>query len=282
MTNNKKDYNFKNIAGIIVLIIVLLSIGIASIKGYTQANHKNEISIRKTLDFIDKENPINISLNEQISLYNEEKKKEEERILLEKENSTKIAYLTFDDGPSQMVTKEIIEVLDNYGIKATFFVLGKMAEINPETLKLVYSSGHSIGNHGYSHNYKYIYINIDNFLLDIEKSNKTLKGILGEDFQTGLLRLPGGSFGKSKNKYVNIAEEKGYRTYDWNALNGDAEVPKKNKNQLVQRLKDTARGRKKIVILMHDTDAKKNTAKALPEIIDYLIGEGYSFKALEQ
>ena len=73
MTNNKKDYNFKNIAGIIVLIIVLLSIGIASIKGYTQANHKNEISIRKTLDFIDKENPINISLNEQISLYNEEK-----------------------------------------------------------------------------------------------------------------------------------------------------------------------------------------------------------------
>ena len=65
------------------------------------------------------------------------------------------------------------------------------------------------------------------------------------------------------------------------ALNGDAELPKKNKAQLVKRLKDTVKGKEELVILMHDTDTKMNTVGALPEIIEHLMDQGYEFKSLE-
>ena len=70
--------------------------------------------------------------------------------------------------------------------------------------------------------------------------------------------------------------------YDWNALNGDAEVKNPTKNRLISRLKATVKGRKEVIILMHDTDVKKATVEALPEIIEYLIEQGYVFKPLQQ
>lgn len=324
MSKGKKHFNFKEIIIITILSIIFSTLGIISVKGYTQYyNQRSTIYIKEILDFIGKNNPINIALNERIELYKEEerqakeiakklaeekeKKKQEEikRLAEEKkkeeaeakeveeetknklksnnENSSKVAYLTFDDGPSKKTTEDILKILDDYDIKATFFVLGKMAKANPEVLKVIYNKGHSIGNHSYSHNYKHIYKNTENFLLDIKKADETLKDILGEDFQTRLLRLPGGSFEKYKKKYVKAAaEEEGYVSYDWNALNGDAELPKKNKDELVKRLKNTVKGKEELIVLMHDTDTKKDTVKALPEIIEYLIEQGYSFKSLEQ
>ena len=312
-------FNSKEIISIIIFFTIFLFIGIISVRGYSKClNKRKVVNINRTLNFMGEENPIKITLNERIQLYDEkqelariekekeltrkieeEKKLEEEKLKQEKlkqeklkklgekpkvkesPKSTKTAYLTFDDGPSEIVTSKILKILEDYNIKATFFVQGKMAEEYPNTLETIYNNGHSIGNHSYSHNYKKIYSNVDNFLQDIKKADTVFKSVLGENFETNLLRLPGGSFEKHKKKYVKAAEEIGYISYDWDALNGDAELPKKNKAQLVKRLKDTVKGKEELVILMHDTDTKMNTVGALPEIIEHLMYQGYEFKSLE-
>lgn len=316
MSKGNKSFKIKRFISIITLFTIFIIIGIISVKDYTESSNEMDLLYTKdTLNFMAKDNPIKISLNEKIRLYEikekqdridmqneiavkilEEKKRVEKERLKQEElkrafedeekkqalKSSKTAYLTFDDGPSEIITKEILNILNDYEIKATFFILGLMAEIYPETLKLIYEKGHSIGNHSYSHDYNIIYKNTDNFLLDIERADQVFKAILGDDFETNIIRLPGGSFGKHKNKYVKAAEEHGYINYDWHALNGDAELPKKNKDQLVNRLKETIKGKKELIVLMHDTDTKINTVKALPEIIEHLISEGYVFKILEQ
>lgn len=194
----------------------------------------------------------------------------------------KIAYLTFDDGPSKTVTPKILKTLDDYKIKATFFVLGSMAEQNPSTLKTIKAKGHSIGHHSYSHNYKYLYANTNNFLGEVNRTDRIFKNTLGKNFKTSLLRFPGGSFESYKNPQKKVLQSKGYRIYDWNALNGDSEAKNVSVNTQMARLKATVRGQKELIVLMHDANGKENTAKALPQIIEYLKSQGYTFKALSE
>ena len=253
------------------------------------------IKVVDTLGIMRETNPINLAIHDQIVILEKEnadlqlisKRKdiESQRIKDETEakikKNEKIAYLTFDDGPSKVVTPKVLAILENYGVKATFFVVGNMAEKNPEILKNVYEAGHTIGNHTYSHNYGYIYRNSSNFINDIEKSNEILKTILGEDFETKLIRFPGGSFGKDKTKVVKAVKDAGYDYFDWNSLNGDAEGINLSKDRLLKRLKETTQNKKEAIILMHDTDQKSTTVEALDEIIEYLIEEGYSFGVLD-
>lgn len=194
----------------------------------------------------------------------------------------KVAYLTFDDGPSKTVTPKILKTLDNYNIKSTFFVLGSMAEKNPSILKTIKAKGHSIGHHSYSHNYKYLYGNTNNFLGEVNRTSRIFKNILGQNFNTRLLRFPGGSFESYKNPHKKVFQSKGYKIYDWNALNGDSEARNVSVNTQLARLKATTRGQKELIVLMHDASGKENTAKALPQIIEYLKAQGYTFRALAQ
>lgn len=196
--------------------------------------------------------------------------------------SGKIAYLTFDDGPSKNVTPRILKTLDDYNIKATFFMLGNMAEKNPNLVKQVHAKGHSIGNHSYSHEYGYIYANLNNFLGEINQTNKIFKNILGKDFSTKLFRFPGGSFENYKAPYRKALKDRGYEFYDWNALNGDSEANNMSAARLIDRLKETTQGQKELIVLMHDSSTKSTTADSLPEIIEYLRGQGYEFRKLEQ
>lgn len=196
--------------------------------------------------------------------------------------SGKIAYLTFDDGPSANVTPKILDILDNYDIKATFFMLGNMAKSNPNLVKKVRANGHSIGNHSYSHNYEYIYANSDNFLGEVYRTDEILRGILGSSFNSKLFRFPGGSFESYKNQYKNDLKNIGFRYYDWNALNGDAEGNNIPAISLINRVKETARGQDELIVLMHDASSKATTAEALPQIIEYLKGQGYTFDKLSE
>jgi len=193
----------------------------------------------------------------------------------------KTAYLTFDDGPSPLVTLKILEVLRQYDIKATFFVIGKMAEQNPELVRQIQKEGHFICNHTYSHNYKLIYKSPENFMADVKKCEKVLKTILGEDFETNILRFPAGSFGKKRLPFRERVKEEGYISVDWNALNGDAEALHIPADVLIKRIKETTENKNNPVVLMHDSNTKDTTAEALPEIIDYLKSKDYSFKTLE-
>lgn len=193
----------------------------------------------------------------------------------------KTAYLTFDDGPSPLVTPKILEVLRQNDIKATFFVIGKMAEQNPELVRQIQREGHFICNHTYSHHYKLIYSSPDNFMADVTKGEEVLKTILGEDFETNILRFPGGSFGKKRLPFRERVKEEGYINVDWNALNGDAEALHIPAEVLIDRIKKTTENKDNTVVLMHDSNTKDTTAEALPRIISYLKSEGYSFKTLE-
>ena len=192
----------------------------------------------------------------------------------------KVAYLTFDDGPSRDITPSVLQILDKYNIKATFFVVGVMAEQNKDLLIREKNNGHSIGNHTYSHNYKYIYASPGNLIADLDKNNSLMKGILGNDFNTKLIRFPGGSFGSRLQPFRNAVKAKGYYYVDWNALNGDAEAVSVPQDKLVTNLRQTSAGKQHIVVLMHDAPGKHTTIEALPQIIEYLKSQGYTFRTL--
>jgi peptidoglycan/xylan/chitin deacetylase (PgdA/CDA1 family) len=193
----------------------------------------------------------------------------------------KVAYLTFDDGPSPVITPKVLSILDKYGIKATFFVVGSMADKFPEVLQQVRDGGHSIGNHTYSHVYDYIYRNSANFLADLTKAESTFKKILGDDFESDIIRFPGGTHAKYKWVSVKAAEAAGYRWFDWNTVNGDSEIPNPTPEYLMSRFLTTYGNRDVIIILMHDTDSKQTTVDTLPMMIEHLINEGYSFGTLD-
>ena len=205
----------------------------------------------------------------------------------------KVVYLTFDDGPSTTNTPGILDVLDRYNVKATFFTLGKSIEANEEAkdiLKETVKRGHAIANHTYSHDYSYLYpnrtMNVDNILSDLEKSQNSMKAVLGQDFSTRVIRFPGGYWSwEGRTAMKEAMEQNGYYNVDWNALNKDAEGKPKNADELLQCTKDTIEvlgpNADSVVLLMHDTYGKEETVKALPQIIEYLQGKGFEFRTIK-
>lgn len=206
-----------------------------------------------------------------------------------REDNKKVAYLTFDDGPSQHSTEKILDILKENDVKATFFTLGSSIEHNSkskEILKRMVEEGHSIGSHGYSHDYSVLYpngiVDVNAFIKDFEKNDKILKGILGNDFSTRLIRMPGGHASwNGTGSLDEVLENKGIFQVDWNALNGDAEGRDFPKEYLLNKLKETVGSQDVIIVLMHDTDAKKGTVEYLQSAIDYLRSEGFEFRTLK-
>ncbi|MDP4090011.1 MAG: polysaccharide deacetylase family protein [Bacillota bacterium] len=192
----------------------------------------------------------------------------------------KVAYLTFDDGPSPKTTPKILSILNSYNIKGTFFVIGKLAAANRDLIVAEKEAGETIGNHTYSHDYNYLYQNPQNLLDDISKCSETIHSILGPDYDIKYVRFPGGSFGKKLEPFRMAVSGAGYSFIDWNSLNGDAEGTNIPPDKLLDRLKQTSKGKNTLVILMHDAPAKQTTVQALPQIIEYLKSQGYIFKAL--
>ena len=211
-----------------------------------------------------------------------------------RKDGKKVVYLTFDDGPSTTNTPKVLDILDKYNVKATFFIVGKYVNATPqskEILKRTAKDGHAIANHSYTHNYQYLYpnrvINVDRFMGEYNKTNKALKEALGKDFSTRVVRFPGGYWSwNGREKARPILDKNGVNIVDWDALNGDAENGGRNtKEQLVKNTKKTVEelGDKadSIVFLMHDTYGKENTVKALPEIIEYFKDKGYEFRTIK-
>ena len=205
----------------------------------------------------------------------------------------KVVYLTFDDGPSTTNTPQILDILDRYNVKATFFVLGKMLESGngeKEVLKNIANNGHAIANHTYGHDYTYLYpngtMNVDNIVSDIEQTNNIMKEILGDDFSTRVIRFPGGYWSwEGRTSMRDKMIESGYCNIDWNALNEDAQGPTKTADELVQKAKENVErlgaDADSVVLLMHDTYGKEETVKALPQIIEYLQGKGFEFRTIK-
>ena len=194
----------------------------------------------------------------------------------------KVAYLTFDDGPSNN-THEILDILKQYNIKATFFVLGSQVEIFQETTNRIYNEGHYIANHGYSHKYSKIYISAEQVLNEFNQCNQIVaKTINVPEYNSHLFRFPGGLVGgkyaEIKKQAAALLEQNDILHIDWNALTGDSEKVNPTEDYLMNNLQKTADGKNSLVILMHDAQAKHITVETLPKVIEYLQQQGYTFK----
>jgi len=203
----------------------------------------------------------------------------------EKIDNTKIAYLTFDDGPSQN-TLAILKILKQYNIKATFFVNGQPKY---ESLyKQISDDGHTFGNHTYSHDYKKIYSSASNFKMDIKKLDIFLTAITGKK-PNHILRFPGGSNNTISNNYGGIKtmdpiieemSKSDYTYFDWNVDSSDALIFRQKKDIIVREVLTQSTEHKHPIILMHDLDPKTTTVQALPEIIKGLQNQGFVFDVL--
>lgn len=187
----------------------------------------------------------------------------------------KIAYLTFDDGPYPETTPRILKILQDEGVKATFFVLGKQVERYPDLLQEEYAQGQGIGNHSYSHVYSSVYRNPEAFLAEIKQTEEVIFKTIGVRPQ--IVRAPGGTQGNFHVNYYNALDAADYLVYDWNVSCGDAAAPLVPADRLIRNIETQVPGKSRVIILMHDSGVKATTVAALPQIVQYLKQQGYSF-----
>lgn len=193
----------------------------------------------------------------------------------------KIAYLTFDDGPS-LVTPKILDILGNENVKASFFVIGKYVEAHPEIVKRAYEEGHYIANHTYSHNNSILYKSSESFVNEVKRTDLLIGEAIGvEGYCSLIFRFPNGfmspKYKRQKKEAVNLLSQMNYAYIDWNCLNNDS-VKKYSPSQLLDNLKQSSKNKDTLVILMHDTKDVSNSSLALEDSIEYLKSQGYSFR----
>lgn len=183
-------------------------------------------------------------------------------------------YLTFDDGPGKY-TEEILDILDRYDVKATFFVVGQEAEKKPELVQEIVNRGHTLGMHSYSHDYEEIYQSEEAFEADLSKVQDCLYEITDEI--SLVYRFPGGSSNMistiDMHVFADCLAARGIRFFDWNISSGDGSSTVQEAATIVENCtvdKGITR-RETSIILMHDAAQKHTTVEALPGIIENIL-----------
>ena len=192
------------------------------------------------------------------------------------------AYLTFDDGPSGN-TDIILQTLQEENVKATFFVVGTDDAGNLARMRRIVQEGHTIGMHSYSHSYKKIYASVEAFLKDMYQVFNLIKDTTG--VTPTCFRFPGGSINSyNKAVYKDIKAEmirRGFVPYDWNVSSGDASTTKYTPEQLTGYVLNGIGSKSRIIVLMHDSSSKENTAQAVRQIIIGIREKGFIFAPLD-
>ena len=191
-------------------------------------------------------------------------------------------YLTFDDGPGQY-TEELLNILDNYNIKATFFVTNQFPKYQ-YLIKEEATRGHTIGVHTYSHLWS-VYSSVDEYMNDFNAMNTIIYNQTGK--YAKIFRFPGGSSNTISRRYclgimttlANKMISDGYQYYDWNMDSTDT-ASKNTVDSIINNVKRSLKGNSYYIVLMHDI--KKNTIEALPTIIEYAKSIGYNFKPITE
>ncbi|MCF0130991.1 MAG: polysaccharide deacetylase [Pseudobutyrivibrio sp.] len=180
-------------------------------------------------------------------------------------------YLTFDDGPSDN-TEQILNILDDYGIKATFFVVGQDIEQYGDAYRRIVNEGHTIGVHSYSHKYADIYESEESFIEDYENISKLVSDVTG--VKPKYYRFPGGSSNQVSNTdmstFINYLNNQQVTYFDWNVTSGDATSQAFTTDELVDNVMNDVVKYKTSVVLLHDASNKVATVDALPELIESL------------
>ena len=197
-------------------------------------------------------------------------------------NDEKIAYLTFDDGPTKVATPKVLDILKEEDVKATFFVIGKYVKNNPEIVKRAYQEGHYIANHGYDHSNKKLYQSPESFITEVKNTDIEIsKAIEVENYCSHIFRFPNGFMSPNnknqKKEAVKLLEDMNYTYVDWNCLNNDS-VKRYSSFQLLNNLKKSSKNKGTLIVLMHDTKDVSDSSSVLKDSIRYLRDQGYEFR----
>lgn len=178
-------------------------------------------------------------------------------------------YLTFDDGPSQY-TEDILKILKEYDVKATFFVVGKEEPSLRDVYQKITADGHTIGMHSYSHQYSQIYDSKEAFQEDLHKIRSLIydeTGVMAKYY-----RFPGGSSNRvsklDMSVYIDCLNQEGIEYIDWNISTQDATEPSLSADEIVENTFENFGRYHTNVVLLHDTGKRQSTVEALPQIIE--------------
>lgn len=209
----------------------------------------------------------------------------------ENKSEGKVAFLTFDDGPSQY-TEQVLDILKEKEVPGNFFLLGnKVDKTTDENIvwKRYIEEGHGIGFHSYSHDYDLLYAekspNMDVVLEEWDKSLAAAREKFGEDFNSRIFRFPGGGMSwKGMDEARVKLEERDIYDIDWTAMSGDTESKAnkpQNQEEAYEMIKDNlSRTANPDIAVILSHDSKEDTVKYLGFIIDKLKEDGYKFGIL--
>ena len=238
------------------------------------------VSLQKQIDILSGEYDDSGDVKNQVTGSSGEDKGELIQTTDDKDNLAKAGdvhqvYLTFDDGPSEQ-TNEILDILDDYGVKATFFVNGRQDETSIAAYKRIVDEGHTIAMHSYSHKYSEIYESVDAFQKDFERIQNLIYDTTG--VECTYYRFPGGSSNRVSNAnmldYINYLNGQGVTYFDWNVSSGDATSQAFTVDELVENVMKDVVKYKTSVVLLHDANNKTTTVQALPTMIESLQESG--------
>ena len=194
----------------------------------------------------------------------------------------KKVYLTFDDGPGSR-TEEILDILKENEIKATFFVTGKAGDEAEKIYKKIVKGGHTLGMHSYSHIYDEIYESKETFSKDFKKLYDYLHDVTG--YEPQWYRFPGGSTSEHiqlpLETFTDVLESKNVRYMDWNVISPDISNPSAKKEQIASGIAESVSQFDTSVVLLYDSADRPATLKALPLIIEKLKKENYELLPLD-
>ena len=188
------------------------------------------------------------------------------------QDGRKVVYLTFDDGPSHN-TERILDILDEYNVKATFFTIGNEAEEFVDVYKRIIEDGHSLGMHSYSHKYSEIYKSVEAFDADFNKVSGYIESVTG--VAPKLYRFPGGSSNLVSaipmENFIRYLNEKNVTYFDWNVSAQDAEGKELPVETMLDNIFKDINKKDICVVLMHDSDDLGTTVDMLPELLKRLV-----------
>ena len=265
---------------LVVVIDIILIVSSIIIKNYKIKNNKDSVDVVSS-DLIQEVNE-----EENNDNFDESQSEKQEIINEEIKDVTGVIYLTFDDGPSTTSTPIILDILKEKDVKATFFLLNYNEE-GEELLKREIAEGHTIGIHGYSHDYKKIYQSVDTYMDNIIRLHDKIKESTG--YNATITRFPGGSSNTVSRKYckgimtelTQIVLDSGYKYFDWNVSSEDAGSAK-NSEDVYNYVINYLQPERDNVVLMHDFSNNYKTIDVLADIIDYGKENGYIFKAIDE
>ena len=187
----------------------------------------------------------------------------------EAEDAVHKVYLTFDDGPSSN-TNRILDILSDYDVKATFFVVGKEEEEYQALYKRIVEEGHTLAMHSYSHKYNEIYQSVESYSADLKKLQEFLYDITG--VWCRYCRFPGGSSNTvsrvDMHELICYLDEQDISYFDWNVSSGDASSAYISPESIIRNCTAKLQEYDESIILMHDAYEKSTTVEALPALIE--------------